>query len=71
MFFALIIEELSGFFGGEIFGEGLTEFLFELFHHGDSSPRRGEINLEFLFGFGGIGMELDFVATADFLDHFG
>lgn len=71
VFFALFVKENSGFFRDEFRGEWLAKFLFEFFHHGESSPWRGEIDLEFLFRFGRVWVELDFVAATDFLDHFG
>ncbi len=70
VFFALCVKELSGFFSREVLGEWLAKFLFEFFHHGDSSPWGSEIDLEFLFRFGRVWVELDFVAATDFLDHF-
>lgn len=70
MLLALFIEELSCFFCFNIFRKWLAKLFFKFFHHRDSSPWWREIDFEFLLRFGWVWMELDFVATSQFLDHF-
>lgn len=44
MLFALLIEEVSGLFSFDILGDWFSKFLFEFFHHWDSSPWGSEID---------------------------
>jgi hypothetical protein len=67
---ALFVEELTGFFSCDVFGQRFAEFGLEFFHHTDSSPRWGEINLKDLIRMlNSLRMMLDDVAPINFLDH--
>ena len=67
---AHLVEEFPSFFGGDVLGQGLSSFGFELIHHRNSSPWRCKVNLKELVRIlEPFWMVLDNVASCDFLDH--
>jgi hypothetical protein len=67
---ALLVKENLCFFGLKVFGDWFSEFLLELFHHGNASPGRSEVDVENLIGIVlWVWMVLDDVAASDLLHH--
>lgn len=67
---ALLVKENLCFFGLEVLGDGFSEFLLELLHHGNTSPGRSEVDIENLIRVVlWVWVVIDDVAASDLLHH--